>query len=103
MGWVLLDSYLSRSWLTSDLGHYAFGIESAIGSSYNFVPQLFHQINKAVANNDVKTARDLQFINTNMFEVLFKNGKKLILKLERPYLYFQHIYLNYYTYLNGIL
>jgi len=56
------------------LGHYAFGIESAIGSSYNFAPQLFHHINRAVANNDIKTARDLQFINTNMFEILFKNG-----------------------------
>ena len=56
------------------LGHYAFGIESAIGSSYNFVPQLFHQINKAVADNDIKKARELQFVNTNMFEILFKNG-----------------------------
>ena len=75
---------------TSNLGHYAFGIESAIGSSYNFVPQLFHQINKAIANNDVKTARDLQFINTNMFEVLFKNGEYSISELGRTYLYFEH-------------
>lgn len=57
------------------LGHYAFGIESAIGSSYNFAPQLFHQINAAWARNDVSEARRLQSIVTKMFYVLFKNGK----------------------------
>ena len=56
------------------LGHYGFGIESAIGSSYNFAPQLFHQINQAVKNNDVQKARELQKIVTEMFEVLFKHG-----------------------------
>jgi len=57
------------------LGHYGFGIESAIGSSYNFAPQLFHQINQAVMNNDMSKARELQKIVTEMFEVLFKHGK----------------------------
>ena len=60
--------------LKTYLGHHAFGIESAIGSSYNFAPQLFHQINQAVKNNDVQNARELQKIVTEMFEVLFKHG-----------------------------
>lgn len=47
-----------------------------------------------MANNDIKTARDLQFINTNMFEILFKNGKKLIKAvLENIFLFL--IYLNH--------
>ena len=57
------------------LGHHAFGIESAIGSSYNFAPQLFHQINDALKNNDVAKAQELQKVVTEMFEVLFKHGK----------------------------
>ena len=57
------------------LGHHAFGIESAIGSSYNFAPQLFHQINQALKNNDVAKAQELQKVVTEMFEVLFKHGK----------------------------
>ena len=79
------------------LGHYAFGIESAIGSSYNFVPQLFHQINKAVADNDIKKARELQFVNTNMFEILFKNGNYFSRKKKtktRIYFY-QFIFINF--------
>lgn len=57
------------------LGHYGFGIESAIGSSYNFAPQLFHQINEAWAQSNVVQARQLQSFVTRMFYVLFKNGK----------------------------
>ena len=56
------------------LGHYGFGIESAIGSSYNFAPQLFHQVNKAWAESDVTKARELQLVITQMFKALFKNG-----------------------------
>ena len=56
------------------LGHYSMGIKSAIGSSYNFAPQLFHQINKAVNESNVEEAQRLQLINTKMFEVMFKNG-----------------------------
>ena len=57
------------------LGHHAFGIESAIGSSYNFAPQLFHKINDALKNNDVAKAQELQKVVTEMFEILFKHGK----------------------------
>ena len=42
--------------------------------AYNFVPQLYHQINKAVKQNDVGKARELQLMVTQLFEVLFKNG-----------------------------
>jgi N-acetylneuraminate lyase len=56
------------------LGHYAFGLESAIGSSYNFAPQLFLGINKAIKANNVAKARELQLVVTNLFEILFKNG-----------------------------
>ena len=80
------------------LGHYAFGIESAIGSSYNFVPQLFHQINKAVADNDIKKARELQFVNTNMFEILFKNGNYFSRKKLKQESIFINIFLSYYFY-----
>ena len=57
------------------LGHYGFGIESAIGSSYNFVPQLFHQICQAFQAGDVKKARGLQLKVTEMFEMIFSHGK----------------------------
>ena len=57
------------------LGHYGFGIESAIGSSYNFVPQLFHQISQAFQAGDVKKARELQLVVTKMFETIFSHGK----------------------------
>merc|ERR1711953_809040 len=57
------------------LGHYGFGIESAIGSSYNFVPQLFHQISQAFQAGDVKKARELQLEVTIMFETIFTHGK----------------------------
>ena len=84
------------------LGHYAFGIESAIGSSYNFVPQLFHQINKAVADNDIKKARELQFVNTNMFEILFKNGNYFLGKKTKQESIFINLFLSFYL-INFIL
>lgn len=56
------------------LGHYAFGIDSAIGSSFNFAPQLYHQINEAVGNNDVAKAKKLQKIVTEVYAALFKHG-----------------------------
>ena len=59
----------------SYLGHYAMGMHSCIGSSYNFAPQLFHQINKALEDGNFKKAQELQLLNTKMFEALFKNGK----------------------------
>lgn len=58
----------------SYLGHYAMGMHSCIGSSYNFAPQLFHQINKALEDGNFKKAQELQLLNTKMFEALFKNG-----------------------------
>ena len=57
------------------LGHYAFGIDSAIGSSFNFAPQLYHQINEAISCNDVARARELQKIVTEIYAALFKHGK----------------------------
>ena len=57
------------------LGHYAFGIDSAIGSSFNFAPQLYHQINEAVGRNDVARARELQKIVTEIYVALFKHGE----------------------------
>ena len=56
------------------MGHYGFGIESAIGSSYNFAPQLFHQISQAFQSGDVKKARELQLTVTKMFETIFTYG-----------------------------
>ena len=56
------------------LGHYAFGIDSAIGSSFNFAPQLYLQINEALANNDVAKAKKLQKTVTELYAALFKHG-----------------------------
>ena len=57
------------------LGHYAFGIDSAIGSSFNFAPQLYLQINEALENNDVAKAKRLQKTVTELYATLFKHGK----------------------------
>ena len=69
------------------LGHYAFGIDSAIGSSFNFAPQLYHQINEAVGNNDVANAKKLQKIVTEVYAALFKHGTSQVALMSRPRLF----------------
>ena len=64
------------------MGHYAFGIDSAIGSSFNFAPQLYLQINEALANNDVAKAKKLQKTVTELYAALFKHGtSKMIVEI----------------------
>lgn len=56
------------------LAHYTFGLESAIGSSYNFAPKLFLDINDAINNRNIEKARQLQDQVTLLFDVLFKRN-----------------------------
>jgi len=55
--------------LTSGL---AAGADAAIGSTYNFLARLYHQVMEAFAKGDVQTARRLQLLSVRMVRVCYQ-------------------------------
>ncbi|HML75204.1 MAG TPA: dihydrodipicolinate synthase family protein [Anaerohalosphaeraceae bacterium] len=55
--------------LTSGL---AAGADAAIGSTYNFLSRLYHQVMEAFTKGDVQTARRLQLLSVRMVRVCYQ-------------------------------
>jgi N-acetylneuraminate lyase len=51
------------------------GMKGAIGSSYNFAPKLFQDLESAFNAGNMTRARELQDQVTNLFKAIFKQGK----------------------------
>ncbi len=52
----------------------ALGIKGAIGSTYNYMPQLYYDIIEDFENGNIETAREKQLISVRTVEILEKYG-----------------------------
>ncbi|GHT65069.1 N-acetylneuraminate lyase [Bacteroidia bacterium] len=52
----------------------AMGASAGVGSTYNYLPEIYDGIFKAMANNDLDTARKLQQVSIKTVEVIIKHG-----------------------------
>ncbi len=64
----------------------AFGAVAGVGSTYNYIPQVYKGIFTAMENNDLNTARRLQNISIDIVKIIIKygggiRGGKAIMKL----------------------
>lgn len=48
----------------------ALGVQGAIGTSYNYIPGLYHELIKAFNRGDMKMARELQRKSVRIFEII---------------------------------
>ena len=52
----------------------AFGAVAGVGSTYNYLPDVYHGILKAMANNDLQTARELQMKSIEIVNIIIQYG-----------------------------
>lgn len=52
----------------------SLGIKSAVGSTYNYMPSVYHKIREAFDNGDMKLAREYQQISVKIVRLLIKHG-----------------------------
>lgn len=64
----------------------AFGVVAGVGSTYNYIPEIYKGIFKAMAEKDLSTAQKLQQQSINVVKTIFKygggvRGGKAVMKL----------------------
>ncbi len=52
----------------------SFGVQAAVGSTYNFIAPLYHSLWKAFSAGDIEKARELQLYSVKVVDVLVKYG-----------------------------
>jgi N-acetylneuraminate lyase len=52
----------------------AYGATAAVGSTYNYLPEVYTGIIEAMEKNDVQTARKLQMQSIKIVEIIIKHG-----------------------------
>lgn len=52
----------------------AEGAKGAVGSTYNYIPYLYHKLMDAMAHNNVEEARRLQFESVKILDVVIRHG-----------------------------
>ncbi|MDD3944449.1 MAG: dihydrodipicolinate synthase family protein [Bacteroidales bacterium] len=52
----------------------SIGVKGAVGSTYNYIPEIYMGIMKAIQNNDIPEARRLQFESVKILDVVIRHG-----------------------------
>lgn len=52
----------------------AFGVKGGVGSTYNYIPGVYNSIFKAMSENNIEKARELQQISIEVVKVIIKYG-----------------------------